>query len=214
MAKLKISESETATLEVLVRDDPILANAFRLVTDAELLFDNGRYSSALALAVLSMEEIGKYLLARWSSEDPSFRYDKRKLHRMKQGAVAALFLTDSARREARAAGIDFRKLSSPESFAQLATAILKGLEKAKPFAEAVVNNVIEAVKWSGLYYDDERAERGIEPAKITKENAVELMQECTRAFMLLAIDGNIKIARVAFAYIHPQGSIAGHSKGL
>jgi AbiV family abortive infection protein len=34
-------------------------NASRLAADARLLFDNGRYSSALALAILSIEEVGK-----------------------------------------------------------------------------------------------------------------------------------------------------------
>lgn len=204
MTRLSITEAETEALEKLVEQDPSLANGFRLLTDASLLFDFGRYSSVVALAVLSMEEVGKYLIAQWSNSDASFRYDKHKRHKMKQGAVAALFLCDSARREARARGIDFAKLNSPEAFAELAKAIMAGLEKEKAFAGAVLSNVIEAVKWSGLYYDKDIASKGIEPSKITAENATELMQQCTRAFMLLPISGNIEIAKIAFGYIHPQ----------
>jgi AbiV family abortive infection protein len=201
---LTISKNEQAAMDALVTENPVLANAFRLMNDAALLFENGRYSSSPALAVLSLEEIGKYLLARWSREDPSFKYDKRRLLRMKLEAVADIFLTHSARREAKAAGIDFKHLKSPEASAEIARALLAGLEKARPFAEAILNSIIEAVKWGAPYYDEEKARLGIEPAKITAENASGLMQECRRAFMLLAIDGNIQIARVGFAYIHPQ----------
>lgn len=56
-------------LENLVQADPMLGNAFRLMNDASFLFDGGRYSSTVALAVLSMEETGKYLLARWSDRN-------------------------------------------------------------------------------------------------------------------------------------------------
>ncbi len=37
----------------------ILANAERLLNDAQLLFDNGRFPTSAALAVLSIEESGK-----------------------------------------------------------------------------------------------------------------------------------------------------------
>src|SRR5271157_2624885 len=39
-------------------------NANRLVTDARLLYENGRYASALALAILSIEEVGKEPILR------------------------------------------------------------------------------------------------------------------------------------------------------
>ena len=48
------------------RNARIVDNAKRLLGDAELLDDNGRYASAFALAVLSLEEIGKVILGRWT----------------------------------------------------------------------------------------------------------------------------------------------------
>jgi len=46
-----------------------------------LLIRHERYASALALAVLSMEEIGKHLLSVWSKDDPGFKYNRHKLRR-------------------------------------------------------------------------------------------------------------------------------------
>jgi AbiV family abortive infection protein len=40
----------------------IMLNAQRLHSDAKLLLDNGRYASAVALAVIAIEEVGKLLL--------------------------------------------------------------------------------------------------------------------------------------------------------
>ena len=46
----------------------VLENARRLLSDAELLFENERYRSATALAILSMEEAGKACVIRWREE--------------------------------------------------------------------------------------------------------------------------------------------------
>jgi len=48
----------------------IQLNARRLFKDAELLMDHRRYASAFALAVLSLEEIGKALLKHWEAQRP------------------------------------------------------------------------------------------------------------------------------------------------
>jgi AbiV family abortive infection protein len=45
------------------RRTEIVANAARLLGDAKLLSDNGRFASAFALAVLGLEELGKVVLA-------------------------------------------------------------------------------------------------------------------------------------------------------
>jgi len=42
--------------------DAIIQNAQRLLSDAQLLFDHGRYPTSAALAILSIEEIGKTIL--------------------------------------------------------------------------------------------------------------------------------------------------------
>jgi AbiV family abortive infection protein len=40
------------------------SNAERLLNDAELLYENGRYASAVGLAVLAVEEAGKEAMLR------------------------------------------------------------------------------------------------------------------------------------------------------
>ncbi len=83
----------------MVASDPVLDNAFRLMRDGDILFENNRYSSVVALSVLCLDEIGKYLLTLWTARNASFRYDKRALHKMKQVAIASLFMADAVRRE-------------------------------------------------------------------------------------------------------------------
>ena len=51
-------------------------NARRLAEDAQLLFDKGRYPTAAALAILSIEETGKESILRgiaWATEDNELR---------------------------------------------------------------------------------------------------------------------------------------------
>ena len=51
-------------------------NARRLAEDAELLFDKGSYPTAAALAILSIEEMGKQSILRmiaWATEDNELR---------------------------------------------------------------------------------------------------------------------------------------------
>jgi len=45
-------------------------NARQLLSDAELLFDHGRYGRATALGVLAVEEVGKYYLLKWDKSKP------------------------------------------------------------------------------------------------------------------------------------------------
>ncbi len=63
-------------------------NARRLVDDAKLLLDAGRYPTAVALAVFSIEEVGKeILLADFASApetaNPNIMWKKYKSHRHK-----------------------------------------------------------------------------------------------------------------------------------
>ena len=67
--------------------DHIWSNAKRLLEDAKLLASNERYSSAMALAVLSAEEIGKYYMLKWSSDASDLRS-----HHAKQRAFGSLLM--------------------------------------------------------------------------------------------------------------------------
>lgn len=184
------------SLQMGIDANPILKNAERLTADAHILIANKRYATALALAVIAFEEIGKYLLAQWG-EDPEFTYDRNKKHVMKQAAVAALFTTLEIRKSYRAANINFESMSDVEVL-RLYKCIQEGSEAGLPFAEMVIKKVYENVKWSGLYYDPEIAKTGIEPANITEENAREIMALTIKAFNALPEDGNIYIARHVF----------------
>src|SRR6516162_2927756 len=70
----------------LIRD-----NAARLFKDAELLLEHRRYASAFALAVLGVEEIGKFLLKEWEEERPLPKPRRREsAHLQKQTVIASL----------------------------------------------------------------------------------------------------------------------------
>jgi AbiV family abortive infection protein len=200
--RMTIPPDQTANMERKVQSDPVLANAFRLMHDASLLIDMHRYSSALALAVLSLEEIGKYLLAVWSAEDAKFTYNKHRLHQIKQAAIGALFMAEGARKEIRKRGINIRELSTPEDFAELTRAVMAGMEQSSWFARYAKGKGIEYVKWSAIYYDTEMAAKGIEPSKIKRDDTVGIMELCSRAFMLLGDDANVAIAKYAFPTIY------------
>lgn len=180
-------------LEELVHEEPVLGNAFRLMNDASFLFDGERYSSVVALAVLCMEEIGKYLLMLWS-KNSSFTYDKRWIHQVKQRAIAALFISDRIRGECIKRKVDFSDLGSPEQIEVLVGAAQFGFEKESFFAGSVESGVIQVVKHSGIYYDEEFVKKGIKPSKITADNAEEMMRMCSRAFMVLAEPKSVGLA--------------------
>ena len=200
--RMSIDSSAMESLDKKIMGNPILQNAFRLMCDGDLLFANRRYSSVVALAVLSLEEIGRYLLSVWATDDSSFRYDKHNLHKMKQGAVASLFAVGAIRDEYKARDVDFSDLGTPQKMATLVHAIQNGYTKEAHFASAVDGKVIETIKWSGIYYDEELAAKGIEPSNITNDNATEIMQLCSKAFMRLSDDGNVAIAKVLFSMLY------------
>ncbi len=73
-------------------EDPVITNARRLLEDARLLLEHGRFASSLGLAVLSFEETGKFVLSLWSAEDPELLRQKGfTYHRLKQAACSALY---------------------------------------------------------------------------------------------------------------------------
>jgi AbiV family abortive infection protein len=78
----------------------IIANAARLLKDAKLLLDHGRYASAFALAILALEEIGKVVLDLWGRPEASPKPSKRpSAHVRKQAAVSSLLLAESVTKE-------------------------------------------------------------------------------------------------------------------
>ena len=83
--------------QTVARLKRVLKSAKRLHEDAELLRENGRLSSAYALSLLSIEEIGKALIELWSEnaywDDPSpipVKSGRLTFHIRKQIAFASL----------------------------------------------------------------------------------------------------------------------------
>lgn len=201
MDRRTLAPGDMQKLEAMVASNPVLGNAFRLMCDCHILFENKRYSSVVALSVLCLEEIGKYLLTLWVAGNASFRYDKRALHKMNQGATASLFMADAVRREYLKQGADFSDLGNPEKMAVLVKAIKAGVDKEQFFAGSASAGVLQVIKHSGQYYDEDLAAKGIEPLKITAEYADESMRKCSRAFMVLTDDKAVGIASEFFPLI-------------
>jgi AbiV family abortive infection protein len=71
---------------------PLLRNSLRLFKDAKLLFDNERYPSAAVLAILSFEELGKFLAEIGFAVSPSL---EKRLHQKKQEHISGFLLRTS-----------------------------------------------------------------------------------------------------------------------
>jgi AbiV family abortive infection protein len=84
---LKQYRGELSTSEIAAGIAAAHRNALRLAADARLLLDNGRYASATALAVLSIEESGKSPILRGMStmdaEDAKREWKDYRQHRSK-----------------------------------------------------------------------------------------------------------------------------------
>ena len=68
----------------------IVANARRLLTDAEILFKAERYPTALAIAILAVEEVGKMYLTEWNAEK-----DPRRYHAQKQSVLGSFYFGET-----------------------------------------------------------------------------------------------------------------------
>lgn len=76
------------------------------------------------------------------------------------------------------------------------------------FSGGAKSGVLQIIKHSGLYYDEDLVEKGIEPSKITAENADEIMRNCSRAFMILTDDRAVGIAGDLFPLMQ-KGKVGG-----
>jgi AbiV family abortive infection protein len=197
-----MSDDANDELETLVTSNPILANAFRLFRDADLLHSAGSYPTTIALAVLAFEEIGKYLLETWSAQDPAFSYKGHSnYHQSKQAATAALFLTEDARREFRARKPDGGYSENVEGLTDMARAMIEGLRRRTGLVNAINGRLFDRMKNTSLYYDEGFAKNGPEP---TSKDAADIMGMVSRAFTLLVEKGNVEIAKFVFPVTQPK----------
>jgi AbiV family abortive infection protein len=89
----------------------IAKNARSLLSDAELLFDHGRYARAAALAVLAVEEVGKFYLLKWNKVEAqqAMRYHPPK-QRIVAFSVMAEAAFDAYERTLHSLGLDWKAI--------------------------------------------------------------------------------------------------------
>jgi AbiV family abortive infection protein len=73
-------------------------NARRLLADAELVFKEGSHQTALSLAILAIEEVGKFFQLKWEDDGgkplPPSPMRGPKAHRSKQATVGSLYAAE------------------------------------------------------------------------------------------------------------------------
>jgi AbiV family abortive infection protein len=127
----------------------VIANAERLLQDANLLVDHTRFASAFALAVLGVEEVGKVILDIWGSAAPlSKPVVRRSAHIRKQSAVSSLLLGSFAVTEFGTVVDD----ANEELVEHVADAFR--LSREGRFMAQVHGGALEKTKQLGLYRDD------------------------------------------------------------
>jgi AbiV family abortive infection protein len=127
----------------------VIANAERLLQDANLLVDHARFASAFALAVLGVEEVGKVILDIWGSAAPlSKPVARRSAHIRKQSAVSSLLLGSFAVTEFGTVVDD----ANEELVEHVANAFR--LSREGWFMSQVHGGALEKTKQLGLYRDD------------------------------------------------------------
>ena len=203
------SQRESARIfRQLALQSPVLANAQRLLKDADLLYQNHRYASATALTIIALEEVGKYLLDVWEQQPPNewdkmptkFTYDKNKYHISKQAAVVALFTAGAIRAKHIKKQVNFKNLNEQE-VDKLIDAVKEAQEQEKINAAMVFAKVFEGLKHAGLYYDSKRAANGIEPKIITEGAAQNMLNYLARAIVNLTDPKCVYIGRSCFASV-------------
>jgi AbiV family abortive infection protein len=74
-------------------EQALLQNAGRLIEDAELLLEHKRFATASSIAILGLEELGKYVYVQINlSKEIKAKISKIGLHKKKQMAIAAIGL--------------------------------------------------------------------------------------------------------------------------
>jgi AbiV family abortive infection protein len=134
--------------------DAVLENARRLLNDARLLFNNGRYPTATSLAVLSIEEFGKAI------------HGMSVGHLSKQMAAASFGKVNHIVDRLKDAGFEIKRveeLSEPQRSgsrtADFIEIVAEALKEALPnsewqrLLEAITNKELLTIKNRGFYVD-------------------------------------------------------------
>lgn len=193
----------------------VTKNAWRLLDDAELLIEHRRFASAVSLATIALEEVGKAVLLHWQVDQDGGGRERQRYHLKKQAAVGYLFeaevgvkfVAEYFQRQGlpspteATAWTDVNILPEMRQVHQspaLREFVAQGLLQApeRRFGEHVRMGVIEKQKHIALYIDDWQLEHGFAPEHFGESDARRLVDEGKRALQLL---GNSKIVEVARA---------------
>jgi AbiV family abortive infection protein len=187
-------------------------NAFRLYEDAGLLISNERYASAIALSILAIEEVGKYLILRDDKNNPKAK--RLRHHSAKQSALSRRYLTDLRMWLSRRLLVENRELM-PKRLAELRnlgppqelTADLPPSQTSDQIQEIFEDLVLQQsaenllaryVLTTGLgntsktknraFYVDESDGDCFNPADFTRSDAEEWLRQADRALTEIAND--------------------------
>jgi AbiV family abortive infection protein len=107
--------------EVVESLDALALNARRLLNDAETVLTHGSHQTAASLAILAIEEVGKYIQVKWQFDEtakPSSNAARaakgRRAHQWKQFTVGTFYLAEVAIDTVRHAATEtLQKLGQP-----------------------------------------------------------------------------------------------------
>jgi len=196
MSSTMNDEIQTSARNIALKS--VERNARQLLSDAELLFDHGRYGRATALGVLAVEEMGKYYLLKLDKSKPK---NGSRYHRLKQRTVATFNLAEATldvmERELHSMGLQIRhnsefsateleslkasgRLRSPESLKDIEGFMDKMVITLKktaehPMVQKALNGTLSGIKELGFYVDLSEAHEIItDPNDVRKEQAEDI----------------------------------------
>jgi AbiV family abortive infection protein len=187
-------------------------NAFRLYEDAGLLMSNKRYASAIALSILAIEEVGKYLILRDDKNDSKAK--RLRHHSVKQSALSGRYLSDLwmsllrrllvENRELMLKRLaELRSLGPPQELSDDLPASQTSDQIREIFEEVVrqqsaENLLARYVLRTGLgdtskiknraFYVDDSDDDCFNPADFTRSDAEEWLRQADRALAEIAYD--------------------------
>lgn len=181
-------------------EQAILDNARQIVADARLLSDHDRQSTAFALAVIALEEIGKITLRRWESIKP-VTAKRKNLHIRKQSAAGALLI--AAQMTLPLNDRDRSKDALRRLVAVAATVVFASLES--DWIIAVEQGLVDKKKQLALYRD-EQIPAALQGQKFQSDDVEKIIFYCKAA--LDAVDDHLvmNVARSIYERRLTKGS--------
>lgn len=178
-------------------DSLIIQNAKRLLDDAVMLFENDRHASAFALAVLSLEETGKFLLREWQRSDSRFGADLKRhgFHKVKQAVVGSLYLSKAAC-EANALFHDNGDDVTDEQVAHVARAMYEA--KERDFLKYAFDGVIDKTKQCAFYLDEWGLSQNVTPFDFSRTDSDRAIEQARYALSLVGDGLSSHVAKAIY----------------